>query len=485
MMLWDPLNAWPKGRRWLWAVLAVLVCLTQGSVFLRNLRPARDHWTDFFQEWASARNYCCGLPIYSDHQLAVERHLGYDLETEEPDPCSVASMSKVIRVNAHPPTAVLLTLPLAFFDYPDAVLFWNLFSLGAFFLCLWLVVRALSIPVSVWSVLPLVTLILLCGPFREQAVQAQLNLILLLLLTGTWIAHRSGRPITAGVLLGLAVAIKLFPAFMFVYFVLLRRWTTVAVGMVALVAVTGLTGAVFGVNVYMTYARDVVPQVAVFRSGWGNASLPGVWTKLFAPVERECVEPLWWSPLLCQTGTWLSGGVLVGALAWCGIRARGPAEEDRVFALSMTTMLLVSPLTWAHYLLLLLVPLALVWFWLPATTLARGAFLTILTLLWVTPGLLHQAFIPGGRLSGMATPVHTLALLSLQCYGLLGLFVLLAWLSPQGNSMFRQPDRTVAEITACQQRMRDALPDQRTKATQDCYLSEGVGVTHESASVYP
>src|SRR5712692_10504205 len=75
-MPWDPMEAWPRGRRWLWAVLAVASLISAGPLFVRCLQPPHDLCVDFFQEWASARNLFCGLPPYTSQHVAIERHLG-------------------------------------------------------------------------------------------------------------------------------------------------------------------------------------------------------------------------------------------------------------------------------------------------------------------------------------------------------------------------------------------------------------------------
>src|SRR5262249_41704014 len=105
----------------------------------------------------------------------------------------------------------------------------------------------------------------------------------LLLLTGVWAAERSGRDALAGTLLGLAVAIKLFPCFLFLHLVLARRWKVIWSGLVSLLAVVGLTAAVLGPSSYTDYFREVLPRVAAFRANWDNASLAGFWIKLFDP----------------------------------------------------------------------------------------------------------------------------------------------------------------------------------------------------------
>jgi hypothetical protein len=431
-VLWDPLNAWPAARPWLWASLAVLVCWVWGPLFVQISRPPRDLVVDFFQDWASGRNYFSGSPIYADLKGAVERYLGVKVRDKgEP------GVRVDIAVNAHPPTSVLLTLPLALLPYPDAALVWNLVSLVALFASLWIVRRELAIPVSAWSVFPLVTLLLLSPPFQKQVIHGQFNLILLLLLTGSWAAQRNNRPGWAGVLLGTAAAIKLFPGFLFCYFLLRRQWKAVMSGIISLAVLTALTVAVLGVQTYKSYRKDVLPQVAVFRSAWLNTSLPGLWIKLFDPStaqqrvnpDIERIEPLWRSPALAELGAWLSCGVVVAVLARLVWRARSRAEKDQAFGLTVIAMLLVSPITWNHYLLLLLIPLAVTWVRLPPSNLARTLFLIVLLAVWMEPMRLFNAFIPGGYWHGTAYPIHVIGVLSFHCYALVILFALSAALS--------------------------------------------------------
>jgi len=99
-----------------------------------------------------------------------------------------------------------------------------------------------------------------------------------------------------------------------------------------------------------------------------------------------------------------------------------PRRSDLTFALAVTAMLLVSPICWEHYLLLLLVPLAVVWVQLPASRFARGLFLLIVAAIWLGYPLVWTVFDLNGR---TAKPVHSLGVLSYQFYALLGLFALI------------------------------------------------------------
>jgi hypothetical protein len=443
-MPWDPLNAAPKARPWLWLGLAILVGAMQGPAFVGSLRPDRSEGVDFFQEWAAARNLLNGLPVYGPLAPSVERYLGWHIREGEQFTFATAT---------HPPVAVMLAIPFAYLDYPNAVLAWNLVSLVALAVSLTITMRQLGIGFAPWSLLPVVTLLLLCGPLRHQIAQGQLNLVLLVLLTGAWAAERSGRPAWAGALLGLAAAIKVFPAFLFLYLILRRQWRALLAG-VAVILLAGLLSlAVLGPETSRSYISDVLPSLNEFRGYWNNVSLTGFVTKLFDPpivavpqagaTGNDLVgdampvfrtEPLWRAPAAARVGSVLSSVCVLALMAWVVWRSRTRPQVDLAFGLSVTAMLLISPITWDHYLLLLLVPWALVWVRVPRSATVRALFLACSAALWVLPSEVWRIAIPATQIDGrlvwdVATPWQTLTVLSLQCYALVILFgfLLVMW----------------------------------------------------------
>jgi hypothetical protein len=414
--LWDPLGAWPRAGRWLWGAVAVLAGLVMIPLHLWALRPPAGMVVDFYQEWASARNYRHGLPVYTDQRATIPLYLGKkDLDPHD----------REIEVNAHPPAAILLALPLAYLPYRDAALVWNLGSLLMLVVSLYLVRQGLRIPFSLWSLFPTATLLLLCTPLLMQQHLGQLNLVILLLLTGVWAADRSGRPLLAGTCLGIATAIKLFPGFLFLYFMLRGRWKTVIAGVVSLFLIADLTAALFGPEAYRYYFLVIVPRVAKFRGLWANASLVGFWVKLFdPPSEYPRVVPIWRSPAAARLGVVVSCSAILAVLAWIVRRSKSLMQQDLTFGLAVTAMLLVSPITWDHYLLMLLLPIAVTWVRLPQSDAARILFTAILIAFWSWPLQIDNLLIPGGVATGLARPVHTFTILSYQCYALLALFAL-------------------------------------------------------------
>jgi len=415
----DSRSAPPAWRVLLWPAVAAFVACCMGPYYLTLLRPPADRVNDFFQEWASARNYWGGLPIYTGHAVTLPLYLGLD-------PSYPKYGLILIEVNAHPPTSVLLALPLAFLCYQDAVLVWNLVSLGMFAVSLAVVWRGFRIPFSSRSLFRLLAALLVCGPIIMQFYHAQLNMVILLLLTGVWAADRSQKPLSAGAMLGLASAIKLFPGFLFFYFIVRREWKSVMAGLLTLALVTLTTLAVFGWGAYRDYYWDVLPRVAKFRGHWLNASLVGFWIKVFDPAPiMTAIEPLWRSPTIARWGVLVSCTLVMVTLTWMVPTARTRIERDLAFSLSLTAMLLVSPITWDHYLLLLSVPIAAAWICLPRSLGSKALFATILIAFWSFPLLIEQLVLVEGQTLKVAYPLHTLTILSYQFYALVAFFILI------------------------------------------------------------
>ena len=108
-------------------------------------------------------------------------------------------------------------------------------------------------------------------------------------------------------------------------------------------------------------------------------------------------------------------------------------------------MLLVSPICWEHYLLLLLAPLAIVWMNLPASRFARTLFSTIVVAFWLGYPVTWTAFGLNGR---TATPIDSLGILSYQFYALLGFFALALMILRRGDGPSLSPSAATRQTLA-------------------------------------
>jgi alpha-1,2-mannosyltransferase len=392
-------------------ILGLLGCLWLGPLCVEAMRPAPGRVNDFYQDWGSARNHSVGLPVYTHHATSIPRHLGLPFD-------SVTD----VEYNAHPPTSVLLALPLARLDYPDAVLVWNAFSVVAFLASLVIVAAVLPVPRTLF--LPALALLTFCHPLYGNLHQCQLTLFLVLLVTVIWALERSGRSRTAGLVLGAAVAIKLFPAYLVVYYLARRRYRALLAVAASFLALTLATTLVLGLDAYSDYVQVVLPAQVKFQSLGYNYAITGFWHKLFDPAgELGWMTPLWFKPALARWGTILSDLALTTIAATFAYRACSPAQRDLAFALVVTAMLLVSPVTWDTSLLLLLVPVAIL---ARSAGTSRGmpaALVLILAVLWM-PQIILTKLALGGRSLHAAPWTFMLGAPSLKFYALLAIFAL-------------------------------------------------------------
>jgi hypothetical protein len=409
------LTSWFSQCGYRWAILACLLLVWQARPLVRHLRPGPTEIRDFYQEWASARNHANGLPVYTEQERTVPLYLGF-----RRDPHDVY----FVEVNAHPPPSVLLAFPLAGFDYRAAHLAWNLLSLAALGFSGWLIARALGVPRSPRLVL-MAVFVLIGDPLHQQVVQGQLNCLLLLMITGIWRADRSERPVLAGVLLGLATGIKLLPGVLFLYFLARRQWRVMLAGLACFTILMAATASILGLDTFSSYLTDVLPRIAEWRSLHYNNSIPGWWHKLFDPGSKGYPIiglSLW--PALARCGAALSCATVVLLSMWAAARAKVRRDWDQAFGAAVIAMLLVSPVAWEHYSVVLVLPVALLANRLPSSSKARGLLGVILVVLSIQPEYLWSACGLRGWMVTPMSPWNTVTALSIQLYAILGLFAL-------------------------------------------------------------
>jgi len=341
------LRDWAYPPVWLGVLLqlaAAALLVREGLPLVRHMMqdPQSAGVFDFYQEWGSARNWREGMPIYTPLQESLRRHLG------------LRYWSLVIRHNAHPPVVALLSLPLGYLDYIPALLLWNAFNVLLVAWSVVLTLRALEWRLSKWWVLPIGAAIVHFNPFYQQCIQGQLGGVLLFLVTAAWCAERRGAGVWAGAALGLATAIKLFPGFLVVGLLLRRKWRGVATALVVFILLQLAAWGLFGSAAFRDYVTVVLPDLQRFRTHMTNASILGFGHKLFLGNAAEHATPLWHEP---RVG-WLVMGVLLAGVAGVALfwawRARTGVAFDLAIGINVSAMLLLSPLTWDHSLLLIL-----------------------------------------------------------------------------------------------------------------------------------
>ncbi|QDT99050.1 glycosyltransferase family 87 protein [Gimesia aquarii] len=421
------INNWPVARKVLWVILFICAMAVFAPGYIAALRPAEGQIFDFFKEWASVKNRATGMPVYSDQQVALKKHLNLKLTD---------SNGFFDQYNTHPPTANLIAIPFTWLTYRDAHLAWNLLSLGMLCLTLYWIVKGLEIQMTVWSTIALLTLFLACDPLQQSLIQGQPNLLLTLLIVGAWKAGNSGRPFASGMCLGLATAIKIYPAYLFLYFLVRRDWRAISGGAVSFGLITLLTTAIFGVDTYSDYLTVALPSLADVTNNWSNASLLAFWKRLFEH-SANTIQPLVNSPTLLQISVWSSWLVMTGLVVASIWKTRAEKFSDRGYAITITAMLLMTPTTWHHYFILLALPIGLLLALSQPHTGKRWVVNLVIFALALSPRVvwalaIHsqkagtpQGITPWENGGMVALPWQSLTVLSYQFYALLVIIVLL------------------------------------------------------------
>ncbi len=197
------------------------------------------------------------------------------------------------------------------------------------------------------------------SPVFTHLIWGQVQLLLLLLLVGSWCCLRRGRDRAAGVLLGIAIAVKLYPAALLLPLLLARRWRTLVLAGITAGGILGLSFAVVGWDTLVIYVTKILPQIN-HTTGFDNHAITNVLHKLLGDGSAADILSL------------LARMLIVGAVALCA--ARRSHAPDQGFALGVTMMVLIPQVVWGHYLVLLYLP------WLDALARASRRQLALLAL---------------------------------------------------------------------------------------------------------
>lgn len=345
------------------SILSLLLAVQQICLLtLITAKTGKTMFRDFVQEYVLVRAIAAGENPYLPLPLLVERY-AHGLRM----PSSILH-----HPTPHPPTAGLLFLPLSLVDYSTAVLWWLAISLIALVAVMALLSRLVLGHWSIGWTISLTAISLIWVPIIADLSLSNLNLILTCLLVSSWFALRSGRPISAGILLGLSLLIKQI-AWPVLLLLLWRRdyrsvIATVATGAIGYL----LAGWVVGIDQVITYFREVLPQVGSFYQNFAsNISLWTLGPRLFRGTfllangtmlgQPVPLAPLFVSAPLASLVS-LTVPLVVLGLTMLALRRR--LQHEHAFGLAICLSVMISPIAWDHYLVLLLIPIAQVVSWL-------------------------------------------------------------------------------------------------------------------------
>jgi glycosyl transferase family 87 len=250
---------------------------------------------------------------------------------------------------AHPPTLLAAFTPAVVLFGPYGA-YWELtcISVGAAVLAALLIVSQLA-PQSTTRVYTLAVLAVLSWQPTLAAIRdGQASVLIGALLVAAWGDLRRERDRRAGIWLGVATALKLYPVVL-VAWVAVRRPRAFVTAVLTIVAAVGIATLAVGPSEWVKYVDAGGEIVTAFASVPYNLSLLA---RLAALIPGSILGAMFFCVAVCMM-----------AVTFLGIPGRiAPAhgEIDRDAAAFVTLALLLSPVAWHHYVFMLLLPLAVV-----------------------------------------------------------------------------------------------------------------------------
>jgi hypothetical protein len=326
-------KGWWRRHRWAcWASCAA-ICLA-GALFIPLVSDPQEWFSDFNKGY------------YPAGRLILQ------------EPSALYSIPELGFVNL--PALALLFTPVAFLPLPLAQKCFTVPGLVALALACWLLLRLTG--ATGWRRAAVVSAFALNGPLYYSIREGNLTHFVLLLLAGAAWCLEKRRDVWLGVFLAVAAFVKL-PLFLLVACYGLRGRGRVAAGAgLATLVLVGTSLALFGVGVHQEWLqRCILPFLGKPLAAYNVQSAGGFLARLL--TDRSIGD---WQPFAVgwdfKAGHYALVGLLVGATGWVSWRsrtARDPQAEHTEFSALLCLALVISPISWTHYYLLLLVPFAL------------------------------------------------------------------------------------------------------------------------------
>ena len=278
----------------------------------------------------------------------------------------------------YPPAAAVLFAPFASLAVRPEQAFWTVCSLVA----LWYVIRlslrryaTSRVGNSALIALGVFALVAHSNPLRVGMSQGQINVFiaLLVLLDFSGVFPRLPR----GCLIGIAAALKLTPAFLIIYLLVVRRFRAAGVAASTFFLVS-LGAFAFGPSAswrYWVHGDFANARRTGDIQYISNQSINGVLVRLTGSPAHA--RPLWLVSVVATTI----------CLLWLARRAHG-ARPWLGEALAMSGMLLVSPVSWVHHWIIVL-PLLIASFRCAAEAASRTRVALVITTVALSAVLLY------------------------------------------------------------------------------------------------
>jgi alpha-1,2-mannosyltransferase len=332
-------------------VVAALYYVTWSVVQWVTLTPAALRF-DFVNYFGGAQAAAHGTDIYADFKQ------------------SWGTQSWVVAY-IYPPFFALLLAPLTSLGLVAAARIWLLVVHAAFLVALALILRIHPELTRSGRRLFLLASFTFMPVYLNLKFQQVATVWLLLLTAALWAVLRR-RAGLAGIFIAAAASLKVSPIFLIPLFARLGRWRVALLGGVTLVAVTVVT--MLAAPGSWQFFTVVLPRIGLGTANWDNGSIDGLVSRIVELAPGLFGDA---TQTIAKVAIVATAVIVIGITLWF---ARDLGVEVWTLRLGVaalvTSLLIVSSVTWQHHLVTLLLPIATAIAWItvrrPGTRYAWG-----------------------------------------------------------------------------------------------------------------
>lgn len=312
------------------------------GVFLNRSRSVP--WSDY------AGYYFGGRELLKGHYMGA-----YHMKTLNDEVAAQGYKGVLVSYAPFPPFTSLVFAPFTILPLESSKWLFNLFSALLFVVTLWRCIRYFNITPYIALVVPVIFFI----PLVNNLFFGQSYLLLCSLLLEGYLAYRKEKPILSSFLWAIAILFKLFPALIFLFLLLRRKYRSflylgIACGILLLPSL-----AVNGLDAWKFYVSRILPKMS---NGELNDPFTFIFQSFYMLAKRAFIQdqllnphPLLYNPYLFAGAMALFKALILSVCVLLTLRRK---EDDFLpFAVWITASMLISPNGSSYSLILLVIPL--------------------------------------------------------------------------------------------------------------------------------
>jgi hypothetical protein len=174
-----------------------------------------------------------------------------------------------------------------------------------------------------------------------------------------WISARRQQDFVAGMILGIATALKLFFGIFFVLFIFFRRWRLGFYFICTFIFCNLISLVILKTQTFLNFFSSL--QNMPWYAGSWNGSFLGFFSRILGGSMNI---PLVELPWLAHALSLLLSVMLLFGMIWLmgpSSCSSGNDRFDLIFSLALVEMLLISPYGWLYYFPILVLPMIVAW----------------------------------------------------------------------------------------------------------------------------